>query len=273
MPAERFSKRHRFAQEGEPEITIREDAPQHVREAILIVAEHDLDLSPSTIRSVLCNTLRKIPDSNNWSQYPNIWWECEQLMENCPWYKVYDFVEGLYDTLRKSSDPTRASEWEKLINECFVEQGVGWRMVDGQLESRGPEGFKVAVDTARQGLEEAKLPTAHDEIHEAMKDLSRRPEADLTGAIHHAMGALECTAREHTGDSRATFGELLKKFPNLFPKPLDASLAQIWGYASEMARHIREGRKPQYAEAEMVVGVAASACTYLAAKIREQNHK
>jgi AbiJ N-terminal domain 4 len=119
-------------------------------------------------------------------------------MENCPWYKVYDFVEGMYDTLRKSSDPTRAPEWEKLINECFVEQGVGWRMVDGQLESRGPEGFRVAVDTARQGLDEAKLPTAHDEIHEAMKDLSRRPEADLTGAIHHAMGALECTAREYT---------------------------------------------------------------------------
>ena len=70
--AERFSKRLGLSQEEETEITIREDAPQHVREAILIVAEHDLDLSPSTIRSVLCNTLRKIPDSNNWSQYPNI---------------------------------------------------------------------------------------------------------------------------------------------------------------------------------------------------------
>ena len=113
----------------------------------------------------------------------HIWWECEYLMENCPWYKVYDFVESMYGTLHKSSDPVRASVWEKLINECFIEQGVGWRMVEGQLESRGPEGFKVAVDTARQSLEEAKLPTAHGEIHEAMKDLSRRPEPYLTGAI------------------------------------------------------------------------------------------
>jgi hypothetical protein len=268
--AERFSKRLGLSQEQETEITIREDAPQHVREAILIVAEHDLDLSPSTIRSVLCNTLRKIPDSNNWSQYPNIWWECEYLIENCPWYKVYDFVESLYGTLHKSSDPVRASVWEKLINECFIEQGVGWHMVEGQLESRGPEGFKVAVDTARQSLEEAKLPTAHDEIHEAMKDLSRRPEPDLTGAIHHAMGALECTARTCTGNLKATLGEILKKSPDMLPKPLDSALSQIWGYASEMARHIREGRTPKYAEAEMVVGVAAAACTYLGAKIQEK---
>jgi hypothetical protein len=273
MAAESFSKRLGLAPEEQAEITIRDDAPYHLREAILIIAEHELDLSPSTIRSVLCNTLRKIPDSNNWSQYPNIWWECEHLMENCPWYKVYDFVENMYDTLSKSTEPDRASIWEKLINECFIEQGVGWRLVEGQLESRGPEGFKIAVDTARQSLEDAKLPTAHDEIHEAMKDLSRRPDPDLTGAIHHAMGALECTARTAAGDPKATLGDILKKFPGLLPKPLDDALAQVWGYASEMARHIREGRTPKYAEAEMLVGLAAAVCTYLAAKIRDDQER
>src|SRR5262249_25957655 len=156
-----------------------------------------------------------------------------------------------------------------LVNEYFIEYGVGWRLVSGQLESRGPEGFKLAVDTARVSLEVANLPTARGEIHEALRDLSRRPEPDLTGAIHHAMAALECTAREHTDDPRATLGELLKKFPNLLPKPLDGALSQVWGYASEMARHIREGLTPKYAEAQMVVGVAAAACTYLAAKIQE----
>ena len=273
MATERFSKRFGLSQKEETEITIREDAPQHVREAVLIVAEHDLDISPSTIRSVLCNTLRKIPDGNNWSQYPNIWWECEYLMENCPWYKVYDFVESMYDTLLRSSDPDRAFVWENLINECFVEQGVGWRIVKGQLESRGPEGFKVAVDTARQSLEEAKLPTAHSEIHEAMKDLSRRPDPDLTGAIHHGMNALECTAREYVSDSRVTLGEILKKYADLVPKPLDEALSKTWGYASEMARHIREGRTPTYPEAELVVGVAAATCTYLAAKIKDRQDK
>jgi hypothetical protein len=188
-------------------------------------------------------------------------------MQGAPWYKVYDLVESMHDVLSKSSEPERGLAGEKLINECFVELGVGWLMVNGQLETRGPEGFKLAVDTARQSLDEAKLPTAHGEIHEAMKDLSRRPEPDLTGAIHHAMAALECTARECVDEPKATLGDIIKKYPGLVPKPLDNALAQAWGYASEMGRHIREGRNPSYPEAEFIVGIAAATCTYLAAKL------
>jgi len=267
---ERFSKRFGLGQETETEIIIRDDAPNHVRDGILSVAESDMNLSPALIRDVLCRVLRKVPDSSNWSEYPNIWYECQTLMANCPWYKVYDFVEAMYEALFKRPDLAKWLIWERLINEYFVETGVGWRLVNGQLESRGPEGFKSAVDTARESLQAAELPTARGEIHEALRDLSRRPDPDLTGAIHHAMGALECTARTCTGDLKATLGEILKQFPDLFPKPLDSALSQIWGYASEMARHIREGRIPKYAEAEMVVGVAAAACTYLAAKIQEK---
>lgn len=267
--AERFSKRMGFAQEQQPKISIREDAPSHVREAILSLAENDLNLRPSTIREVLCNTLRRIPDSNNWSQYPNIWWECERLMTGAPWYKVYDFVENMYETLAKSSESERASTWEKLVNELFVELGVGWQMAEGQLQTRGPEGFRVAVETARQSLDEAQLPTAHGEIHEAMKDLSRRPAPDLTGAIHHAMAALECTARECADDPKATLGDIIKRYSGLIPKPLDNAIAQAWGYASEMGRHIREGRNPTYPEAEYIVGIAAATCTYLAAKLQD----
>lgn len=82
------------------------------------------------------------------------------------------------------------------------------------------------------------------------------------------MAALECTAREAVGDQRATLGEILKRYPDAFPKPLDDALSKMWGYASEMARHVLEDRTPSRAEAELIVGVAASACNYLASRIR-----
>jgi hypothetical protein len=75
---------------------------------------------------------------------------------------------------------------------------------------------------------------------------------------------LECTARQATGDTRATLGEILRRHPNMVPRPLDESLSRLWGYASEMARHIREGRTPNRSEAELAVTVAAAVCTYLA---------
>lgn len=82
------------------------------------------------------------------------------------------------------------------------------------------------------------------------------------------MAALECTAREAVGDPRATLGEILKRSPDLLPKPLDDGISKLWGYASETGRHLREGRLPSRAEAELLVGVAASACTYLTARLR-----
>jgi hypothetical protein len=77
------------------------------------------------------------------------------------------------------------------------------------------------------------------------------------------MAALECVARNVCGDEKATLGEVIKRYPNVIPKPLDESIAKAWGYASEMARHIREGRKPDHREVELIVGLAATVATYL----------
>ena len=219
-----------------------------------------MELGPGLLRNVLCAVLRKVPDRYNWSEYPNIWEECQELIEKAPWYRVYDFVEALYQEI--DSD----EEWADRINEYFLEAGVGWRFVVGKLESRGAEGFETSVDAARDALESEGLQTAQKEIQEALRDLSRRPEPDLTGAVHHAMAALECTSREVIGDTRLTLGEIIKRHPEHFPEPLATALVKMWGYASETGRHIREGHTPSRAEAELVVGVAASASAYLVSR-------
>jgi hypothetical protein len=77
------------------------------------------------------------------------------------------------------------------------------------------------------------------------------------------MGALECVARDVTGDRKLTLGEILKAHPALLPKPLDEALSKVWGYASEQARHVLEGRNPNRQTAELVVGLAAAVSTYL----------
>ena len=80
------------------------------------------------------------------------------------------------------------------------------------------------------------------------------------------MGALEAVARDLAGDPKLTLGEVLKRHPGLLPRPLDNALAQIWGYASNEARHVEEGRQPSREEAEFLVGLAAVMATYLTKK-------
>ena len=120
-------------------------------------------------------------------------------------------------------------------------------------------------------LKTAKLQTAKSEIKEAIKDLSRRPGPDVTGAIQHLLACLECVCREVTSDKKSTLGELIKKFPGVVPRPLDLAVEKIWGYTSEQGRHLREGQVPSYGEAELVVEVTAAISTYLGKKLSNVN--
>jgi len=88
----------------------------------------------------------------------------------------------------------------------------------------------------------------------------------MPGAAYHAMGSLECVARDLTGDPKATLGDILKRYPDLLPKPLDEALSKVWGYASNAARHVVEGREISRDEAELLVGLSAAVSTYLARK-------
>jgi hypothetical protein len=104
-----------------------------------------------------------------------------------------------------------------------------------------------------------------------LQDLSRRPTPDLTGSIQHSLAALECVSREVVGNKKATLGELINKNPNIVPPPLNDVISKIWGYSSEQGRHLREGRDPQYDEAELMVHLSATLCTYLSKKHMQLN--
>ena len=152
------------------------------------------------------------------------------------------------------------------VNEAFRRKGVGWQLVDGHIEVRGEESFEKSVRTAITLTGETGRSVAQRELHEALHDLSKRPNPDITGAIQHGMAALECVARDVTGDQNATLGDLIKRNPGLLPAPLDRGIEKIWGYASDQARHIREGKTPDIREAELVVDLAGSVATYLIKK-------
>ncbi len=265
-----FSKRYGYRPQPK-EITVWEDAPESLRHFVLNVAL-ELGYRPSQLRAIICDLLHVRTDPGNWSEYPNIWSEVESLVYGCEWFKFYDFVEKIsaglltqssYGVTGEATD-ARSKRFQDTVNEFFVDEGIGWKMVDREIVVRGTEIFESNVHGAVESLERVGRFTARDEIHEALLDLSRRPEADLTGAIQHAMAALECTARDICGDKRATLGEIIRKYPGTIPKPLDESIAKAWGFASERARHMREGHKPERAEVELIVGLAATVATYLA---------
>ncbi len=129
-----FSRRMGY-RPAESDITIREDAPDEMRHAIVMLAD-SLGLDPDDTRSEVCRILLKIPKNSNWTLYPNIFNEVNDLVAEAPWFRVYDIAEGFYDRL-ESSYPPRGQEFQERLNEFFREKGIGWEMQDGRIVVRG----------------------------------------------------------------------------------------------------------------------------------------
>lgn len=248
-----FSTRHGYA--GAPkEITTREDAPVNLRYYLRQRAQ-ELGLEPD---EVVASVLHRMP-GNTIELY------------NCEWFRVYDVIERVFEQLqdiddkqiKKGRQSTKALDFEKSMNDFFLEEGIGWQLSSGEIRTRGPESFEWTVRSAIEHLDAAGRVTASSQTRETLRDLSRRPHPDLTGAIHHAMASLECVARDVTGDNKATLGDILKKYKGVIPTPLDTAVEKAWGFSSQMGRHIQEGREPDRGEVELIVGIAASVTAYL----------
>lgn len=256
---ERFSARQGY-ERPDPDITIRHDAPIELRSALVTIA-YRCGLRPSDLRHQLCALLYCAPDGGNWSEFPNIDGEVRQLMDKLEWFEVYDLVEELCRLPQRSE-----ISFEEEMNRCFRRLGVGWQLLGGVLEVRGPETFEITV---RQGIDKLTAlgrHTASSELHEALHDLSRRPDPEITGAIQHALAALECVARD-VGGSKDTLGDLVGRQPGLFPRPVNEVVIKAWGYTSNFGRHLQEGQAPQFEEAELMVGLSGALCRYLARRL------
>lgn len=258
---ERFSDRQGY-QPPAAQITVREDAPSVLRDAIPLIAKAT-GMKPSVMRQVICEVLLVKPDPGNWSDYPNIWDEVTWLMDNAPWYKVYDIAEALYAKLPTNNiwDSRPADEFKRRLNDFLVEKGIGWELRDGQITHRGSEAFARSTHEVPDRLDESGFRRAANEMREALGDISRRPEPDITGSIQHAMAALEATAREVAGQPNLTLGKLVPLLD--LPAPLDQAVHKLWGYASDRGRHIRELQDVDHSEAELIVAVAGSLCAFL----------
>lgn len=125
--------------------------------------------------------------------------------------------------------------------------------------------------TAIRCLQHTDHATASSELDQALKDLSRR-QPDITGAIQHSAAALESVIREVASDYKGSFANVLIRHPDLVPKPIDQAVSKVWGYASETARHVREGRLPGLSEASFLVGLVALVSIYLTQRTDLENN-
>ena len=106
------------------------------------------------------------------------------------------FCEAIYKLVLRRYELDGAEAFESVVNDLFSREWLAWRLVNGEIQTYGPEAFESSVSIAIETLDDTARSTVSNELHEALRDLSRRPDADVTGAIQHGMAAPRvCCAR------------------------------------------------------------------------------
>lgn len=274
-----FSRRYGYGPHASESQPIREDAPESVRAGFLAIVERHLTWGQ--LRAIICKVLRKRAEESNWSEE----WirpEVEALLYEAPWYRFYDCVEAVMralprtprynqisDGLLISDDlenplPSVADDVLPEVNQLFAEENVAWRVIGNDVVLHTGEASDDVLLDAVDALDAAGRATAASELRKAIHALSTRPEPDTRDAVRCVLGSMEAVARDVTGDSKATLGDILKrKGDALLAPPLPEAFAQIWGYGSNFARHVAEDRAPSIDEAVLVVGIVAAGVAYL----------
>jgi hypothetical protein len=259
--SESFSQRHGLA--GPPPGTLlRDEVPPGFR--IFLLDDLHNYFSEDELRKVVCDVLQEWPDL---SMPPHF--DCKKHIKKCEWFRIHEIIEGTYKVVYERSwrsNPGAASMLAKAINKAFIEQNIGWQLVNGKVITRGDGLFEGTVKGALTALEEDQKPTSAGHLGSAISALSVRPKPNTSGAVAHAASAVECVLGEITGEAM-TLGKYLDKHSALFHPALKKGLAGIYGYASdEGARHGKEGTEPALEEAAFVVATCAAVCTLLVRK-------
>lgn len=242
-----------------PNIVVRNEAPDELR-GFLYTEIQNYQKGLKNIRQILCSATMCAPDPSNWGENDFMKEEIRERLYSCKWFFVYDFIEQFAASL----DAPNKMRFESNINKYFIINGIGWSLKEGQILYRGEESFEMILSETQETLDISKQNTSENEIKEALADISRRPEPDLTGAVQHSVAALECLVRSITGKQSMTLGALISQFPNIVPEPLNAVISKLFGFASIKGRHLQEGVELTLEEAELVVHLSAALCNYLA---------
>ncbi len=253
-----FSVRYGIQPERSP---IVHEAPQELRYFLLKYFKNEFSY-PWECAEILEDFLRSPGLASRFANPhdPQGWAKFYKFIEDFDWWQVYDFIEFCY----ASPQVPARSKFANLFNQEFSRENIPYQFdSQGEIVYKGSEAFEVAVATAESVLSATGRNTAKAEIHKSLKALSNRPTPDLTGAVQHSVAGLECVANDICGETGETLGQIIKKHPDRFPAPLGDAVSKLYGFASQKGRHILEGGEPNFKEAELIVGIAATVATYL----------
>jgi len=261
----------RYGYKGKGTDMIYEDAPEAVRVGLREILQEMAFGTPSYQRVIICKALRRRPDPNNWSEYPNINDEVDDLIHGLEWYEFYDMCEKIARLEEIKEIGYVSGSYQSIfaynLNQLLEEENVGYKMVDSYIEKVGSQEFREAVEAALDSLKNPRYKAPLGQFKKALGFRNQLPP-DYANAVKEAVNAIEGTLQIATEKAGEALPSILTNLQAKFPSHFKRIIKEIYGYgsASEGARHAAVGGYvPSSDEAEFIIHVSAAAIAYFMA--------
>jgi sorbitol-specific phosphotransferase system component IIC len=146
---------------------------------------------------------------------------------------IYDLVEFVYASPYADSIRELLQESTNLD---FKRNFASVKMIDGLITPISDEEQARAIETAMQG----PLDDVNSQVRAALSLLANREKPNYRDSVKNSISAVESLCKHIVGDSKATLGGALKELKNAgvtIHPALEKALGELYGYASDIARH------------------------------------
>jgi hypothetical protein len=147
--------------------------------------------------------------------------------------RLYDLVEFVYAS--QYSRSMRAS-LQASVNADLKRDFASVSMIGGYIVPVSDDEQRQAIELAMQG----PLPEVGSQLRVALSLLADRDKPNYRDSIKNSISAVESLCRHIVGDSKATLGDALKELKKArvtIHPALEKAFGELYGYASDIARH------------------------------------
>jgi hypothetical protein len=258
MTEEKFSERYGY--KSEESALIYENAPEQIRVGLREVLEICGYKTPSNQRTIVCKALRRMPDENNWTDYPNVDFEVTELINGLIWYNFYNLCEKLSKRI--------GGNFEDNLNKLFREENIGYQIKEGKIDKLGTADFRKITEQAMLILSSPRFEVPSKQYSKAMNFRNSLPP-DYPNAVKEAVNSVEGILQIVAKMPGVAMPAILTGLNPQLPSGLKKLYDGLYGYGSgsEGARHSGVGgHVPTAEEAEFIIHSCSAAIRYIVHK-------
>lgn len=167
--------------------------------------------------------------------------QIEREFKSLSWDEVYSFIEFSLASL----SGYLVDDLTDRLNNVFEEEGVQYKIVNGQVEALINEVEADEISTA-QNIGN----TASVHLNRSIELFNKRPTPDYSNSIKESISAVEAIVRDITGNDSAVLSDAVRKM-NLHPA-LEQGITKIYAWTSDEGgiRHSLKEDTASHGEAE-----------------------